>query len=247
MKLDVLVFASHPDDAELGCGGTIASLTAQGKSVGIIDLTKGEMGTRGTEETRAQEVKKASAILGVTYRKNLDFGDSLILNTRENQLKIIEQVRATQPHICLIGTPFDRHPDHVKGTDVVIDSLFYAGLKKLKTKNISSNIQEPWRPAHILHYMQDRPIEPDFIYDISAEWEIKKKAILAFNTQFNVGDPGDEPETYISTENYFKQLEGRARYFGHLGGFEFGEAFQYYLKPTPLKDMDVFFNQSPKR
>lgn len=247
MKLDVLVFASHPDDAELGCGGTIASLTTQGRKVGIIDLTKGEMGTRGTEETRAMEVKKASDILGVTYRKNLDLGDSLIPNTRENQLKIIEQVRSTQPHICLIGAPFDRHPDHAKGTNLVIDALFYSGLKKLQTKNGSDELQSPWRPAHILHYMQDRPIEPDFIYDISEHWETKKKAMLAFDTQFNVSDPGDEPETFISSENYFKQLEARARYFGHLGGFQFGEAFQYYLKPTPLRSMNVFFEHSPKR
>jgi bacillithiol biosynthesis deacetylase BshB1 len=247
MNLDVLVFASHPDDAELGCGGTIASLTSQGKKIGIVDLTKGEMGTRGTEETRAQEVKKASDILGVTYRKNMDLGDSLLPNSRENQLKIIEQVRANQPHICLIGAPFDRHPDHAKGTKLVIDALFYAGLKKLETVGESGEAQEPWRPAHILHYMQDRPIDPDFVYDISDTWEIKKQAMLAFNTQFNVSDPGDEPETYISSENYFKQLEGRARYFGHLGGFEFGEAFQYYLKPTPLRSMNVFFEHSPKR
>ncbi|MEX2604124.1 MAG: bacillithiol biosynthesis deacetylase BshB1 [Gracilimonas sp.] len=247
MKLDVLVFASHPDDAELGCGGTIASLTAQGKKVGIIDLTKGEMGTRGNEKTRADEVKKASEILNITYRENLNLGDSLLPNTRENQLKIIEQVRLTKPHICLIGAPFDRHPDHGKGTSLVLDSLFYSGLKKLVTDDQNGIEQKTWRPAHILHYMQDRPLEADFVFDITDHWQTKSKAMLAYSTQFNVSDPGDEPETYISSENYFKQMEARARYFGHLAGFEFGEAFKYYLSPAPLKSMNVFFESEPKR
>ncbi|MAO64601.1 MAG: bacillithiol biosynthesis deacetylase BshB1 [Balneola sp.] len=247
MKLDVLVFASHPDDAELNCGGTIAALSDQGKKVGIIDLTKGEMGTRGTEATRANEVKKASDLLNISYRANLDLGDSLLPNTRENQLKIIEQVRLTQPHICLVGAPFDRHPDHQKGTNLTLDALFYSGLKKIESHNSEGKQQQPWRPAHILHYMQDRPFEPDFVFDISDQWETKRKAILAFSTQFNVTDPGDEPETYISSESYFKQHEARARYFGHLAGFEFGEPFKYYLSPAPLKSMDVFFEHSPKR
>ncbi len=247
MKLDVLVFASHPDDAELNCGGTISALTNSGRKVGVIDLTQGEMGTRGTKHTRAKEVKKASELLGITYRENLDLGDSLIPNTRENQLKIIEQVRVAQPHICLVGAPFDRHPDHTKGTNVVLDALFYSGLKKLETKDKENITQEPWRPAHILHYMQDRPFDPDFVFDISDHWESKRRAMLAFESQFNVTKPGDEPETYISSENYFKQMEARARYFGHLAGFTFGEPFKYYLTPTPLKSMNVFFESNPKR
>lgn len=247
MKLDVLVFASHPDDAELGCGGTIAALVEQGKKVGIIDLTKGEMGTRGTDETRAEEAKSASEILGLSYRANLDLGDSLLLNNRENQLKIIEQVRLTQPHICITGAPFDRHPDHGKGTQLTLDALFYAGLRKIETTDVDGNTQTPWRPSHILHYMQDRPMEPDFVFDISDYWETKKEAILAFNTQFNIKDPKDEPETYISGENYFKQLEARLQYFGHLAGFKYGEAFKYYLSPAPLKNMNIFFDHNPKR
>jgi bacillithiol biosynthesis deacetylase BshB1 len=247
MKLDVLVFASHPDDAELNCGGTIASLTAQGKKVGIIDLTKGEMGTRGTVKTRADEVKKASEILGISYRENLDLGDSVLDNTRKNQIKIINQIRLTQPHICLVGAPFDRHPDHPKGTNLVLDALFYSGLKKIKTVDAEGETQEPSRPAHILHYMQDRPFDPDFVFDISDHWETKRKAILAFSTQFNISDPGDEPETYISSESYFKQHEARARYFGHLAGFEFGEPLKYYLSPAPLKSMNVFLEHKPKR
>ncbi|MDR9417162.1 MAG: bacillithiol biosynthesis deacetylase BshB1 [Gracilimonas sp.] len=247
MKLDVLVFASHPDDAELNCGGTIASLTQQGKKVGIIDLTKGEMGTRGTTKTRAKEVKKASELLNISYRVNLDLGDSLIHNTRENQLKIIEFIRLTKPHICLVGAPFDRHPDHGKGTRLCIDALFYSGLQKIVTNNEKGESQEPWRPAHILHYMQDRPFEPDIVYDISDQWKTKRKAILAFSTQFNVSVPDEEPETYISSEAYFKQHEARARYFGHLAGFEFGEPFKYYLSPAPMKNLNAFFESSPNR
>lgn len=247
MKLDILVFASHPDDAELNCGGTIAALTAEGKKVGIVDLTKGEMGTRGNDQIRAKEAKKATDILGVSYRANLDLGDSLLLNNRQNQLKIIEQVRLTQPHICITGAPFDRHPDHGKGTQLTLDALFYAGLKKISTQDQKGNKQKPWRPAHILHYMQDRPFEPDFVFDITKHWETKKEAILAFDTQFNVKDDPNETKTYISSESYFKQQEARVRYFGHLAGFTFGEPFKYYLEPTPLKSMNVFFEHTPKR
>lgn len=242
MQVDVLVFAAHPDDAELNCGGTIAALVAQGKSVGIVDLTKGEMGTRGTPKSRAEEVSKASVILGISYRHNLDLGDSFVENTRENQLKIIEEVRKCRPQICLLGAPYDRHPDHGKATQLCMDALFYSGLTKIETDQTA-----PWRPKHILHYMQDRPFEPDFVFDISNHWETKKQAILAFATQFNVEKPGDEPETYISSTKYFKQLEARARYFGHLGGFEFGEPLKYHNGPVGLKNFSPFFENKPKR
>ena len=247
MQLDLLVLAAHPDDAELGCGGTIATLSEEGKKIGILDLTEGEMGTRGTIETRRQEARKASEILGVTFRTNLNLGDSLLENTRENQLEIIKVVRQLRPTICIVGAPWDRHPDHGKATTLSLDALFYAGLRKLETFNEDGSPQEPWRPIHILHHQQDRPMEPDFIFDISDKWDTKVQAMLAYSTQFNVTDPEGEPETYISSERYFKQLEGRARYFGHLGGFEFGEAFKYYNGPVPLKNFDPFLNVSVKR
>ncbi|MEX2363660.1 MAG: bacillithiol biosynthesis deacetylase BshB1 [Balneolaceae bacterium] len=247
MKLDVLVFAAHPDDAELAIGGTIAALTTSGKKVGIIDLTQGEMGTRGNRELRMKESKKASEILNLSYRKNLQILDTKIENSRENQLLIIEQVRKTQPHICLVGAPFDRHPDHGYATNLVLDALFYSGLRKIKTETITGKPQEVWRPKHILHYMQDKPFDPDFVFDVSDFLEIKKQSLLAFSSQFNVENPGDEPETYISSSGFFKQADARARYFGHLAGFEFGEPFKYYLAPAPLKSMDVFFESSPKR
>jgi bacillithiol biosynthesis deacetylase BshB1 len=242
MKLDILVFAAHPDDAELNIGGTICALIKQGLKVGIIDLTEGEMGTRGTVETRKEEAENASKALGIHYRKNLDLGDSKLDNTRENQVKIIQEVRTTQPEICIVGAPHDRHPDHGKATALVLDSLFYSGLKKIETEDNS-----PWRPNHIFHYMQDRPFDPDFVYDISDTWEQKKQALLAFETQFNVTDSGNEPETYISTPTYFKQLEARARYFGHLAGFEFGEPLKYYNGPIPLSSFDEFLKNRVKR
>ena len=242
MKLDVLVFAAHPDDAELNIGGTICALIKQNLKVGVIDLTQGEMGTRGTIETRKKEAENASIALGLHYRKNLDLGDSKLDNTRANQLKIITEVRKSQPEICITGAPHDRHPDHGKATQLVLDSLFYSGLQKIDTDG-----QQPWRPRHILHYMQDRPFEPDFVFDISETWEQKKKSLLAFETQFNVSEAGEEPETYISNPTYFKQLEARARYFGHLGGFEFGEPLKYYNGPVPLTTFDEFFKARVKR
>ena len=237
MKLDVLVFAAHPDDAELNIGGTICSLTKQGKKVGVIDLTEGEMGTRGTKESRKKEAENATTIMNLSYRTNLNLGDSFLENTRENQLEIIAEIRKTKPTICITGAPHDRHPDHGKSTQLVLDALFYSGLRKIETDTF-----DPWRPKHILHYMQDRPFDPDFVFDISDCWEQKKEAMLAFATQFNVNDAGGEPETYISTPSYFKQLEARARYFGHLAGFEFGEPLKYYNGPAPLNNFDGLLN-----
>lgn len=233
MELDVLVIAAHPDDAELNAGGTIASLIDEGKKVGIIDLTRGEMGTRGTPKTRKKEVEKASEILGIQYRNNLDLGDSVLENSRENQSKIISELRLLKPSMCLIGAPYDRHPDHGKATQLCLDAIFYSGLAKFKVVGQEGELT-PWRPGTIAHYMQDRPFEPDFIVDITEHWNTKKEAILAFETQFNVSITGDEAATYISNERYFKQIEARARYFGHLAGFEFGEPFKKANGPVGL-------------
>ncbi|MEO1021235.1 MAG: bacillithiol biosynthesis deacetylase BshB1 [Bacteroidota bacterium] len=243
MKLDVLAFAAHPDDVELNCGGTIASLTSSGKRVGIIDLTLGEMGTRGTVESRKKEAKHASEILGIAVREQLELPDSDIRNTRENQLRLIQVIRTYQPHLCLVGAPHDRHPDHGAATKLMTDSLFYSGLKKLTTTDAQGNEQNVWRPAYILHYMQDRPFEPDLVLDISSHMEQKKKAIEAFNTQFNVKEKAED-HTYISTPEYFEQVIARARYFGHLAGFTYGEPFKYYNGPVPLQDFDLFFNST---
>lgn len=247
MKLDILVFAAHPDDAELSIGGTIASLTAAGKKVGIIDLTQGEMGTRGNRELRMKEAEKAGGILGISYRKNLQILDTKIENIRENQLLIIEQVRKTRPYICITGAPTDRHPDHGHATRLVLDALFYSGLRKIETYDENKTTQEVWRPKHTLHYMQDKHFQPDFVFDVSDYMDLKKAALLAYGSQFNVEDPGNEPETYISSSGFFKQVEARARYFGHQAGVTFGEPIQYFQSPAPLKNLDMFFDSDPQR
>lgn len=247
MKLDVLAFAAHPDDTELCCGGTLAALVNQGKKVGVVDLTKGEMGTRGTPEERMEESKNAANILGLSVRENLELPDARLENTEAYRRKIITKVRKYRPHICLVGAPDDRHPDHSHATEIVLDALFFSGLAKIETSDDSGNQQQRWRPSHILHYMQDRPFEPDLIFDISETFETKKEAILAFDTQFNVEETDDEPETYISTQEFFKGIEARARHYGHLIGTEFGEPFKYYNGPVPMASFEAFFETEPVR
>ncbi|NBW69973.1 MAG: bacillithiol biosynthesis deacetylase BshB1 [Bacteroidetes bacterium] len=246
-KLDILVFAAHPDDAELGCGGMIISMLEQGYKVGIIDLTEGEMGSRGTVESRYKEADLASQIMGLTYRSNLKISDSIIENNRTNQVKIIEEIRKTTPDLCFIGAPNDRHPDHRKATRLCADAIFYSGLSKIETKDSDDKPQNPWRPHHVFHYMQDRPIEYHFIYDISDVWNTKKKAMAAFSTQFNVIENDHEPKTYISDPSFFEQLEARARYLGHLGGCTYGEAFAYHNLPAGIKSFDSFLQHKQKR
>jgi N-acetylglucosamine malate deacetylase 1 len=247
MKADILAFGAHPDDTELSCSGTLAALVKQGKSVVVADLTRGEMGSRGTPETRLKEAKNAAEILGLADRVNLGLPDTELRNSRELQLPIIECVRRFQPHICILPAPADRHPDHGDAAALLTDAVFYSGLIKIETKGTDGNRQKPHRPAHVLHYMQDRPFAPDFIYDISSTIDIKEKAIKAFATQFNVAEPGDEPETYISDPAFFDALRARAKHFGHLGGFEYGEGFLYAQKPFPVTSLNFLMTTSPRR
>jgi bacillithiol biosynthesis deacetylase BshB1 len=246
-KLDILCFSAHPDDSELCCGGTLAMLAKQGKKVGTIDLTRGEKGSRGTPESRRREAANAAKILDLKNRSNLGLPDTELENKATARSKIISKIREHRPHLCLVGAPSDRHPDHGNATKLLLDSLFYSGLIKIKTKDEEGNDQQPWRPSHILHYMQDRPFKPDFIVDISETFDLKQEAVHAYQTQFDVDDPGQEPETYISGKRFFKQIEARARYFGHLIGAAYGEPFQYYNGPIPLKSFSAFFETQPKR
>jgi len=247
MKLNVLALAAHPDDTELCCGGTLAALVNQGKKVGVIDFTQGEMGTRGTPEQRLEEASNAADIIGLEIRENLGLPDTQITNKREYQKKIVEKVRAYQPHVCLVGAPSDRHPDHGNATQLALDAIFMSGLTKFESQNKDGNPQKRWRPSHILHFMQDRPFKPDLVFNITKTFEIKKKAILAFKTQFNVDEPGDEPESYISSKKFFKNIEARARHYGHLIGATYGEPFKYYNGPIPMKSFDAFFETDPIR
>lgn len=246
-NLDVLALAAHPDDTELCCGGTLAKLVKQGRKVGVLDFTKGEMGSRGTPEQRMKESERASDIIGLQVRENMGLPDTRLESTRDYQLKIIQAIRKYRPHVCLVGAPDDRHPDHGNGTRLALDAIFYSGLTKIETTNEDGEEQEKWRPSHVLHYMQDRPFDPDIVFDISETFEIKKKSILAFETQFNVAEPQDEPETYISSTSFFKNIEARARHYGHLIGATYGEPFKYYNGPVPMNSFGAFFETEPVR
>lgn len=220
MKLDILVMAAHPDDAELSCSGTILKHIAAGKKVGIVDFTRGELGTRGTPEIRLQESADATKILGLHVRENLGIRDGFFRNDEETQLKLIEIIRKYQPDIVLANALVDRHPDHGKGAQLAIDACFLSGLRQIKTSDLSA-----WRPAQVYHYIQDRYIEPDFVVDISAHWDQKEAAIRAFKSQFF--DPSSkEPASYISSPDFLNFIQARAMEMGHKIGVKYGEGFQ---------------------
>lgn len=245
--VDVVAWGAHPDDTELSCGGTIASLCAGGRSVAVVDLTRGEMGTRGTPQTRRREASNAARILGVAERVNLGMPDTGLANTREHQLAVIRELRRLRPAVCLINAPDDRHPDHGMAAQLLIDAFFYSGLARIETRDALGREQAPWRPSHVLHYMQDRTFEPDLILDISGTWQTKEKAILAFASQLNVKDPGDEPETYISSTSFFEGLRARARHYGHMGGCEYGEPFLYASGTPMFRSLEPFLGNEVKR
>lgn len=223
MKLDILVLAAHPDDAELGCGGTIAKHVSLGHKVGVVDFTKGELGTRGTPQTRDEEAAESARILGLSARENLGLKDGFFQNDKENQIAVIRVIRKYRPEIVLANAIYDRHPDHGKGAELAYDSCFLAGLAKIETSQ-DGKIQAPWRPKAVYHYIQSQLIEPDFVIDISAFWGKKMEAVRAFRTQFY--DPASkEPDTYISNPGFLKLLESRANEFGHAIGTSYGEGF----------------------
>lgn len=224
MKLDILVMAAHPDDAELGCAGTIARHVAEGYKVGVVDFTQGELGTRGTAQTRAAEAAEAARIQGLAVRENLGFRDGFFRNDEEHQLRVIQAIRKYRPAIVLANAVYDRHTDHGKGASLASDACFLSGLVKIETKDENGNPQQPWRPSAVYHYIQSIFVEPDFIVDISDYWDVKINAIRAFKTQFY--DPNSsEPETYISRPGFIKMVESRAVEFGHAIGTQYGEGF----------------------
>ncbi len=223
MKLDILVLAAHPDDAELGCGGTISKHIALGHKVGIVDLTRGELGTRGTIETREKEAADSAKILGISARENLGLKDGFFRNHQEEQLTVVSAIRKYQPEIILANAIYDRHPDHGKGANLAFEATFLAGLSKVET-SLNGKIQSPWRPKAIYHCVQSQYIKPDFVVDISDFWEQKLTAIRAFKTQFY--DPNsNEPDTYISHPGFLKMIESRAQEMGYAIGTKYGEGF----------------------
>lgn len=239
MKLDILVIAAHPDDAELGCGGTIAKHTKAGLKVGILDLTRGELGTRGTAQTREQEAKDASAILGLQVRENLGLADGFFKNDQDSQLAVIQKIRTYQPEIVIANAMRDRHPDHGKGANLATDACFLAGLAKIETKDLSGNFQKAWRPKQVYHYIQSQYIEPDFIIDITDVWDIKMASIKAYKTQFFNSD-STEPQTFISRPEFIQFLEGRASEFGNIAGIKYAEGFTTQRYPVVNKLTDIY-------
>jgi len=226
MKLDILAIGSHPDDVELGCGATIAKEIANGKKVGIIDLTRGELGTRGSAEIRDEEATNAANILGASVRENMEFADGFFVNDKEHQLALIKMIRKYQPEMVICNAVDDRHIDHAKGSKLVSDACFLSGLIKIETFLEGSDTpQEAWRPKYVYHYIQWKNLHPDVVVDISGFIDTKLKAVFAYKTQFHDDNANNEPETPISSKNFADSITYRARDLGRLVGVEYGEGF----------------------
>jgi len=224
LKLDLLAFGVHPDDVELSCSGLLLVEKLRGKKTGVIDLTRGELGTRGSAEIRDREAAAAAAILQLDVRENLGMADGFFKNDEEHQRRVIRAIRSYQPTIVCCNAPEDRHPDHGRSAQLVADAAFLAGLRKIQTFDKEGNPQQPWRPAYVLNYIQDRYLQPDFVVDISAVMEQKLASIQAYGTQFHNPEL-DEPETYISTPAFLDSIIYRARMMGKMIGVEYGEGF----------------------
>ena len=224
MKLDILVFGAHPDDVELGCGGTIIKEIKAGKKVGIIDLTRGELGTRGTVDTRNSETKLASEIMGVIVRENMDFKDGFFKDDEVHKLALIKKIRKYKPEIVITNAVSDRHPDHGRGAEITVDACFLAGLEKIETG------QKIWRPRAIYHYIQFNYLTPDVVVDISAEMEVKLKAVKAYSTQF-FNPESNENETIISSQGFLESISYRAQDLGRQSNCEYAEGFLAHQLP----------------
>ena len=232
MKIDILAFGAHPDDVELSCGGTILKEIHNGKTVGIIDLTKGELGTRGNAQTRETEASNAASILGVSFRNNLSFSDGFIVNDKAHQLEVIKLIRHYQPEIVLCNAIDDRHIDHGVASKLVSDACFLSGLIKIETKSLDSEaVQAPWRPKSIYHYIQWKPLEPDFVVDISDHIDKKMESVMAYSTQF-YNPNSQDPETPISSKNFVDSVRYRAADLGRLIGVGYAEGFNVERLPA---------------
>jgi len=238
MKLDILAFAAHPDDVELSCAGSIIAEVQKGKTAGIIDLTQGELGTRGSAEIRFKEAETAAKIMGLSVRENLNLGDGTFKNSITEQKAIITAIRKYQPDIVLANAITDRHPDHGKGADLLRDACFLSGLQKIET-SIDSSIQKIWRPRLLLHYIQSQWINPDVVMDISHTFDKKMEAVYAYGTQFH-NPNSKEPKTFISSPQFLKLLEARAIELGNLQGFKYAEGFTMAYPPGVKSLENVF-------
>jgi len=240
MKVDILAFGVHPDDVELGCSGTLIASAAAGKNVAVVDLTRGELGTRGTIETRKTEAANAATVMSLAARENLAMADGFFQNDETNVRKVITAIRKYRPEIVLCNAPEDRHPDHGRSSKLVSDAAYLSGLRKIETY-LDGIAQEHWRPAYVFHYIQDRYLKPDFVFDISDHFEEKIKSILCYSTQFNTTDTS-EPETYISNPDFLETIKGRALMFGKRIGVKYAEG--YLSAKTPgISSFDAFIQQ----
>ncbi len=231
MKLDILAFGAHPDDVELSCSGTMLIHMKNGLKTGIIDLTRGELGTRGSENIRLEEAEKAKQILGLLIRENLGLSDGFIQNDRESKLAVVQKIRKYQPDIILCNAISDRHPDHGLAAKLVSDAVFLAGLIKVLTKGESDDDQIPWKTPVVYHYIQDRYIKPDFVIDVSSVWDERMQSVMAFSSQFY--DPfSSEPETPISTKAFLDFLTARAQEMGRQAKVKYAEGFT--VERTPV-------------
>jgi N-acetylglucosamine malate deacetylase 1 len=238
MKLDLLAIGVHPDDVELGCSGTLLNEIATGKRAGIVDLTQGELGTRGTVETRYAEAAAAAAILGVSVRENLKMRDGFFRNDEEHQLKLISAIRKYQPEIVFANVLHDRHPDHGRAGHLIAEACFLSGLSKIETNDEHGQSQQKWRPKYVLHYLQDWFHEPDVIIDISDVFETRMRSIEAYTTQFFTSSASsDEPSTYISTPDFLESVIARARMLGKRIGVKYAEGF-ISEKKIGIKSLD---------
>ncbi len=238
MKLDILAIGVHPDDVELACSGTLLNQISLGQKVGILDLTRGELGTRGTAETRDVEAAAAKEVIGALVRENLGMADGFFEHSQANLKAIIRVLRRYQPEVVLANALTDRHPDHGRAGKLIADACFLSGLMKIETID-EGKVQEKWRPNQVFHYIQDYHLKPDFVVDITEYMEKKMECILCYKTQFY--DPNStDPETPISGKGFIEFLYGRARAFGRPMGFEFGEGFQS-VRLLGVKDLNHIF------
>lgn len=240
MKLDILAICAHPDDAELSCAGTLMMEKLQGKRIGIADITEGELGTRGTHKTRQEEAAAASAIMELDARVNLALPDGFFENTKLFQIEVIKAIRKFRPEIVLTNAPADRHPDHGRAASLVRDAAFLSGLRKIETK-WDGEEQEAWRPSQVYHFIQDRYLQPSFVYDISKVMDRKVEAIRAFKTQFNT-TADDEPQTYISSPAFLESIIERAKMLGKMIGVPYAEGFISEKMPG-ISSFDAFVHK----
>ena len=231
-RLDILVFGAHPDDVELGCAGTVIKEVQRGKKIGIIDLTRGELGTRGTAKIRDSETKDATEIMGVEIRENMNFKDGFFKDDEQHKLSLIKKIRQYKPEIVITNAVSDRHPDHPRGSQITVDACFLAGLEKIDTG------QDIWRPRAIYHYIQFNNLTPDLVVDISNQIELKLEAVKAYKTQF-YNSESDESETIISKKGFLESVVYRAKDLGRQSGCEYAEGFIAHQLPKVKSLFDL--------